>query len=411
MAKRKKKKLDPFRQPVGETLRDSSDQPDREAFMAAIQDQLNFSGCDTIEESRARLDQLLSGKKIDEVVDASGISSQPYFAALDALREIDWENDSPQEIRETAKRALKIDPASCDAYIVLAQLEEEPENEERYLKQAVEAGRSQHAALIETIPKEGPGLWGIHEARPFLRAMYEQGDFHRRHLQMEKCRATFEEVLRLNPGDNQGIRHELVNLFAMDGDWKSVDEILERYRDEPSCSFAFTRALSAFQKATSHPSFRSELERSCNSPAKIRSPLLLKANLQLKAALSTWPWTAVFILDCRCLGIADLPSYRYAHPEESLVYARSAFGVWASDPYAYLWLCNELKRWIKAPLVVAAIRKHLDDFIEILDVIESVDLLELGLRDDEEETEVLADFGELASEFAENLIAAAERRK
>lgn len=408
MAKRKKKK--PQSSPDGGTDPNPPGPQDRAAFMAAVQKELDLSGGETLEEAQAKLNQLLAGKSMDEVIEASGVSSDPAFAAIDVLRGIDWEEDSPVEIRKAAKKALEIDPGCCDAYVVLSELEESPADRQKLLEQAVEAGRCRHAEMIESLPEDGPGLWGFHDARPFLQAMYELGNFHRRQFRMEECRAVFEEMLRLNPGDNQGVRYDLVNVYAMDGDWKAVDRLLARYPDEPSCSFSFTLALSTFRKAAALPGFRPDPEKYANPFAKIRSPLLREANGQLKKALEKWPWTGVFLLDCRCLGVMELSRYRHAHPQESLVYAQSAYPAWAVHPDTFLWLATEVRRWVGAPAVKEAVRKRLDDFIEMLDVIESVEPRELGLVNgkDGEVVEILFDFCELASEIADDLIAAAE---
>src|SRR5438874_11728733 len=55
-------------------------------------------------------------------------------------------------------------------------------------------------------------------------------------------------MLRLNPGDNQGLRYTLAGfLLFLDRD-EDLARLLEQYADEGSATWAYTRALLAFRQ-------------------------------------------------------------------------------------------------------------------------------------------------------------------
>src|SRR5205823_12776803 len=91
-------------------------------------------------------------------------------------------------------------------------------------------------------------FWGILETRPYLRArlglahaLWTAGrrDEAVRHLQ---------DMLRLNPNDNQGVRYTLAGfLLFLDRD-DDLGRLLQQYPDEGSAAWAYTKALLAFRR-------------------------------------------------------------------------------------------------------------------------------------------------------------------
>src|SRR2546430_10453841 len=66
------------------------------------------------------------------------------------------------------------------------------------------------------------------------------------------------DMLRLNPGDNQGVRYTLAGfLIFLDRD-EDLDRLLQHY-DEGSAAWAYTRALLAFRRHGDTPEARQML--------------------------------------------------------------------------------------------------------------------------------------------------------
>lgn len=90
--------------------------------------------------------------------------AQAQFLIYDA-----WEETSTKKRIALAKKALNISRDCADAYNLLAEEAETPRDALDFYSQGVEAGRR---ALGEAFFKEHTGhFWGMHETRPFMRAL------------------------------------------------------------------------------------------------------------------------------------------------------------------------------------------------------------------------------------------------
>lgn len=155
-----------------------------------------------------------------------------------------WDARGPRRT-ELAREALAISPDCCDAYMVLADEASSPVEVKELLEQAVAAGER---ALGPEFFEEYVGhFWGMVESRPYMRA--------RKNLALalwnleERDRAVehFEDMLRLNPFDNQGIRYDLARCLLEAGDDAKLGALLARFDDDESTNWLFTRALWTFR--------------------------------------------------------------------------------------------------------------------------------------------------------------------
>jgi len=56
------------------------------------------------------------------------------------------------------------------------------------------------------------------------------------------------DMLRLNPGDNQGLRYTLATRLLTTGNDAALAALLGQYPDEGSATWAYTRALTTFRR-------------------------------------------------------------------------------------------------------------------------------------------------------------------
>ncbi len=158
-----------------------------------------------------------------------------------------WEEQNPAKRISLAHKALNVSADCADAYVLLAQ--EEADTVGRALElyqQGVAAGERALGLHFANLAGE---FWGVLETRPYMRARHGVADTLWRLGKREEARAHFEDMLRLNPGDNQGIRYLLLNLLLeMDRD-ADARKLLGRYRHEWSACWKYTQALLEFRKS------------------------------------------------------------------------------------------------------------------------------------------------------------------
>ncbi|MBI5624343.1 MAG: SEC-C domain-containing protein [Elusimicrobia bacterium] len=155
--------------------------------------------------------------------------------------------EEPSVLRriKLARRALQISPDCADAYNLLAEETAGSLVEARdlYLK-AVEAGER---GLGKEFFKEHAGhFWGIVESRPYMRARAELARCLWLLGDREAAFSHWREMLKLNPNDNQGMRHVLLARLGELGRFEEIREIVSRYKDDCSLEFLLMKALAAF---------------------------------------------------------------------------------------------------------------------------------------------------------------------
>jgi tetratricopeptide (TPR) repeat protein len=157
-----------------------------------------------------------------------------------------WEERNPARRISLAHEALTVSPDCTDAYVLLA--EEEADTVGRALEHYQQGVAAGERALKGKWEESIGYFWGILETRPYMRARHGLADTLWRLERREEARSHFEEMLRLNPNDNQGIRYLLAQLLLeMDLD-ADLDKLLNQYRDEGTAAWLYTRALIEFRQ-------------------------------------------------------------------------------------------------------------------------------------------------------------------
>ena len=197
---------------------------------------------DSIEQAQAFLDRtLLEGGGL---LPEAPAPNTPLEKAQDLVYEA-LETESPRKRIQLARRALKIS-GDC-AYMLLAEESAKSLEEARDLYQkGIEAG--ERALGRETFEEDAGSFWGILETRPYMRAREGLALCLWRLGERREAIDHYKQMLDLNPGDNQGIRHELAGCLLDEGLDEELGELLERYEDDVFAEWAYTRALWAFRK-------------------------------------------------------------------------------------------------------------------------------------------------------------------
>jgi tetratricopeptide (TPR) repeat protein len=149
------------------------------------------------------------------------------------------EPDEQRRVR-LANEALAISPDCADAYVLLAEHARSRKEALRLYEQGVAAG--ERALGPEAFQR------GILETRPYMRARLGLAHSLWTAGRREEAVAHLQDMLRLNPGDNQGVRCTLAGfLLFLDRD-EDLARLLQQYPDEASAAWAYTRALLTFRR-------------------------------------------------------------------------------------------------------------------------------------------------------------------
>ena len=231
-----------------------------------------------------------------------------------------WETEGPERVT-LARKALEICPDCADAYVILAEETACSTAEARDLyAQGVAA--AERALGPEFFEEEAGHFWGLLSTRPYMRArlglaqcLWELGEY-------EAAIEHFQDLLRLNPRDNQGVRFSLINALLILGRDEEAKELLERYRDDPTAWWAYSRALWAFHREGDTPRARKLLRRA------------LKANPHVPKYLLGWEPLPPDTF--RSVGIGD--------ESEAVDYVTESKHVWYRVPGALDWLAEVARK-------------------------------------------------------------------
>ncbi|MEH7414370.1 SEC-C metal-binding domain-containing protein [Neobacillus drentensis] len=139
-----------------------------------------------------------------------------------------------------AEEALKLNPNCVDAYVILAEKTKSLEEAILLYEKGIQAGERD---LGKDFFKENKGyFWGLLETRPFMRAKLHYAEALSVLGKAAEAARHYEELLELNPMDNQGVRYSLFVAYMDMGEFKKAHGILEEY-EETTAQNLYNRLL------------------------------------------------------------------------------------------------------------------------------------------------------------------------
>ncbi len=142
----------------------------------------------------------------------------------------------------------------------------------------------------------------------------------------EEAAGHLQELLRLNPNDNQGVRYTLASwLLNLDQD-EALARLLEQY-DEDSATWLYTRTLLAFRQNGDSP----------------------EAQKLLKQARKVNKHVPAYLLGEEPLPSEPPPYYSPGDKSEAIMYAAGGLSAWRSTPGALTWLRDSTRSGKKKP--------------------------------------------------------------
>lgn len=245
---------------------------------------------------------------------------------LEKAQEIIWEameTEDPRKAIRLAKKALKTSADCVDAYLLLADIQAESLQEAyEFTQQAVEAGeRSLGQAMFD----ENKGhFWLIVETRPYMRARMQLASMLWQLGQANAAITHYQEMLELNPHDNQGVRYFLLNALLQMCRNEEAAALIAQFEDDAFAAWNYNQALLTFRQ-------------------KGRSD---EADAALKAAFNINEYVPDYLL-----GYADMPfdedmpeMHGWGDEAEAILYTAQAMILWAQTPGAQMWMAEHYSK-------------------------------------------------------------------
>lgn len=245
---------------------------------------------------------------------ADAADSEILSAAQDVVYDA-WETDSRPKRIALARKALKISPLCADAYVILSEeTAKNPDEAIGLYRQGVAAGEK---ALGEAAFRDDVGhFWSFLETRPYMRArqglawMLWEAGFR------DEAVTHYQDMLRLNPNDNQGVRYLLLDCLLALGRDPEAQKLLEQYEDDAGAGWGWSKALLSFRRVGDTALSRDALAQ----------------------AVTTNEHVPGYLLGDKAMP-EDLPDFiSWGDETEAIAYAHAAAEAWVSTPGAWAWL-------------------------------------------------------------------------
>jgi tetratricopeptide (TPR) repeat protein len=290
-----------------------------EQAMRKVGDALSASGATNETEARRIVESTM---KAPPDVRAARDPKAPPPSALEQAEALAYQAMSaPGRLRtHLARRALAISRDCADAWAVLAGHARDRAAVMPLLREAVAAGER---ALGPTAFTEQAGhFWGVVETRPYMRARFSLAEELELEEQFDEAITHYRELIRLNPGDNQGVRRPLARLLAELNRDTELRGVIDEFKEDESPEWLYTDALVAFRLA--QPDANDRLARA------------LKGNRHVPPFLTG---------EREIPDVAD--AYRIGSVEEAALAVDLLLDAWSETPGALRWL-NTQRRVEKA---------------------------------------------------------------
>jgi tetratricopeptide (TPR) repeat protein len=221
----------------------------------------------------------------------------------------------PGKAKQKARQALKIDPNCIEAFELLGNLEHDVQAALPFYLKGINIGKRVFGGKY--LEENKGHFWGIYETRPFMRCFGHYADCLYTLGKKQECVDILEEMIALNPNDNQGVRDQLL-LYLIELDRPDKFKKYARQFKDDDCAFSlFNRALF---------SFKTDGENT-------------KSNRLLVKALKQNKFVAARLLSaCPSDGLTEM--YGYGDDNEARYYAFFAHSIWRKIPSALNWLKN-----------------------------------------------------------------------
>jgi tetratricopeptide (TPR) repeat protein len=245
--------------------------------------------------------------------------SEPNLKKAQELMYKTWDEQNPAKRLAIAHKALKESENCADAYVLLAEEEADSlKHSFEYFQKGVDAGER---ALGQKFFLENTGnFWVLLETRPYMRALEGKASSLWKLKRKKESLKAYQEMLHLNPNDNQGIRYVLVDLLLSLNREADLEKLVRQYKGDCSAVWLFTEALLGFRKSGASTIANRKLIKALKENQHVPNFLIGKKRIPGRLPVSL------------CWG----------EESEAVDYAANHLNYWRSTPGAIEWLQHHL---------------------------------------------------------------------
>ena len=287
-----------------------------EKDLAKLIEEIKRQGLETTDEINDFLKKIQGQNfnNLPERTDKKGLSQNLVYEAYE---------QSVTKGKKLAEQALKLDPDNAEAYNYLASVEKDIDKAILMFEKAIKAAEK---TLGKRFFKEEKGhFWGLIETRPYMRAKAGLADCLYAKKEVDKAIEIYEEMLELNPYDNQGIRYLLSTLLLSKNDLIKFQQFVENNEEEDCAVWNYNYALFQFKK----------------------NGLTTKSNKELLKAYKSNKYVIDYMLGIKKMP-DKLPQYiRIGDENEAISYVNEAWSIWDKTPGALDWLYEFKQKRLK----------------------------------------------------------------
>jgi tetratricopeptide (TPR) repeat protein len=297
------------------------------------------------------------------------------FDRAESLIEGIPEGTAPEEVVRIAKQAIALSEYCMGAWFEYGVYAEDTATALERFEEGIERGRVRFEEQIRECG-EGRSLWDFIEARDFMRLLEEKAKALVELHQLEQASDVYEEMLALNPMDNQGIRSELLRIFMIHRRLDDARRLLDRFPNDAMVPMAYGRALLEIVETAERTGFQIPDADSPGAPAspaallKCLGPEFQPTVKLLNHAVKVNPFVPIFMNHGSLLGVEVDGLACFGGPYEAVVYAQQWCLLWYASGLPFLMLSGvsvgNLKKLANAP----------HTFGELMDVTNQLDDLE-----------------------------------
>jgi tetratricopeptide (TPR) repeat protein len=164
---------------------------------------------------------------------------------------------------QLARKAIELSGDCADAYVLLAEECADLGQARDLYAQGVAAG--ERALGPAVFAEEAGHFWQDVRTRPYMRARFGLARCLDDLGQRDEAVTHYREVLRLNPGDNQGVRYAFLNALLLTRREDEVETLLRQFEDEPTALWQYGQCLWTFRREGDSPASRQRLRAALRS--------------------------------------------------------------------------------------------------------------------------------------------------
>lgn len=289
-----------------------------EQVLQRLQRFLNEREFASPDEANAAMEDARAAGLFDPGAAARADAPAAPSSAAERAQELAYEAmDASGRLRlKLAREALAISEDCTDAWVVLAGASSDVDVAVAHYERALDAAA--RTLGPEAFTERAGEFWGHLETRPYMRARFGLADILTSVGRMDEAAGHLQEMLRLNPGDNQGVRYLLLPLLFRLGRDADADALLRAYEGDSQATWPYGRALFLFRRE--------------GDSAAARQALV--------DAIAVNPHVARFLIDPDDMPMMREDYFTFGSEEEAIGVADSMQPAFNATPGALDWLAR-----------------------------------------------------------------------